>query len=84
MAGSSGVFFIGPLIKKAVRWYVMVIQKIIIAVSLFFLYGVGFGIMSVFVRITGYKSTAQHTLKNSFWAKAEGYDETLSDCLRES
>jgi hypothetical protein len=84
MNAGKALFDVGDRIKRALHWYVTFVQKIVIAFCLFFLYMIGFGIMAIFARITGYKPASSRKTGDGFWIKAEGYDDSLADCVRES
>ncbi|MCX5778790.1 MAG: hypothetical protein NTU66_06215 [Elusimicrobia bacterium] len=72
------------LLIGAMRWYISLVQKIVVSVSLFLLYAVGFGVMAILVQVVRYKSPAQRSNGIGFWRKAEGYDDLLAGCLRGS
>ena len=61
------------------------IQKTIVIALLFILYIFGFGISFVIARIFHlHFSGRKCKIKNSFWIKAVGYDETPDELTRQS
>jgi len=75
----------GKKIKKALRWYIKTVQKILITLLLTILYSVGLGATFLFAlifnrRLLGLKAKKE----TSFWKEAEGYQSDLDDSIRQS
>lgn len=76
---------IQTMLKKITQNFVRTVQKILIVVSLIFIYFFGFGITLLFTLIfhrkvlTGYSKD-----DNTFWVEAERYEPDISDSLRQS
>ena len=71
-------------IKLFIGIFVRVIQKVIIFISLFLLYLIGFGIVAIFLKIFNRKRLMQDDKVDSFWIAAKGYEENLEKSLRQS
>jgi len=73
------------MIKKIIREYIKIIQKIFITAVLFILYIFGFGITLIFVTIFNKKLLKAETRKkDTCWKDTEGYENDINDCIRES
>jgi len=78
-------FKIKKMIRKMIQKYIRIIQKIFITVALFVFYILGFGVTLIFVTIfrRGLLGAGKRE-KNTFWKDAEGYENDINDCMRES
>lgn len=73
------------MIKGIINKIVVIIQKAIIYTSLFIFYVFGFGITLAFVAVFNRKLLgAEKYRKDTFWKEAEGYENDISGCARES
>ena len=65
--------------------FIKIIQKIFITVALFICYIFGFGVTLIFVTIFNRGLLgAEKREKDTFWKDAEGYENDINDCMRES
>ena len=75
-------------LKHVQRPIIRVTQRVILAVSLFLLYYLGFGIsrlfMTVLARRTLFNRPRQRPDDDSYWRTAEGYDLEESHLARQS
>jgi hypothetical protein len=73
------------MVKKWLQLYIGAVQRCVIAVALFLLYIVGFGITALFLRTfrKGMPGVRQRR-PGTCWRAAEGYAESLQDSLRGS
>lgn len=73
------------MIKRIINKIIVIIQKAVIYTSLFIFYVFGFGITLAFMAVFNRKllGTEKHS-KDTFWKKAEGYENDIGGCERES
>ena len=71
--------------KKKLRNFIRIVQKVLITILLFIIYIIGIGVTKIFVMVfkrevfkRGYRSKA------TFWIEAKGYEANINDCLRQS
>ncbi len=68
-------------VKKATRFMITLVQKVLLAVSLFIIYTAGLGgtllLMMLFKRKALY---GQYEDPDSYWRKASGYGEDDANC----
>jgi|AGTN01.1.fsa_nt_gi hypothetical protein len=69
------------MIKKIIRIYVTFLQRILVGISLFFIYFIGFGATRLFLVFFGRKTLYG---PGGGWQAPEGYDGGLDDCRRGS
>lgn len=73
------------MIKKIIQAYIRFMQKVIISTLLFFLYFLGFGITAFFLAFFKRRVFFGTSSRSaSFWQTAEGYEDGLEKCARES
>lgn len=64
---------------------IKITQKILSIISLFFVYIIGIGSTAAVVKIFNRRILRNKTLdNNTFWIKAQGYDEEISKSTRQS
>ena len=72
-------------IKKFLRAYIRIVQKILITVLLFFLYIVGFGVTYLFSAVFQRQLLRdKHKSGESFWNVAVDYETDLNDGTMQS
>lgn len=73
------------MFKKIIQKFVVIVQKILITILLFLVYLIGFGITSLFAILFNRKLFGVLSQrKNSFWKKAEGYENDMDASTRPS
>lgn len=70
---------------KIFQWkFVRLVQRILIAISLFLIYFFGFGLTKVFAVIFNRRLLGKSKKADTFWLEAKGYLISIKDALRES
>lgn len=75
-------------LKRIQRPLILIVQRVILQSSLFFLYYLGFGLsrafMTVFARRTLYHRPRFRPSRETYWREAEGYDLDPNRLIRQS
>ena len=73
------------MIKRIINKFVATVQKAVIYVSLFVFYIFGFGITLLFAAVFNRELLGIDKYREgTFWKKAEGYENDIAGCERES
>ncbi len=72
------------MLRRIIQKFIMIIQKILITIALFFLYIFGFGVTVVLCMLFYPRLLSPKRSKDTFWNEAEGYSPDMRDCLRGS
>lgn len=73
------------MIKKIIRNFVRIIQKVLIVLLLTLIYFLGFGITVIFMMVFKHKIlTGSRKDDITFWVEANGYEADMEDSLRQS
>lgn len=73
------------MLRKIIQRYIMLLQKVFITITLFFLYIIGFGFTLFFVSIFSRRLLGKtFTEENTFWNEAKEYEADINSSMRQS
>lgn len=71
-------------IKRLLNSIIVIVQKVMVTTGLFIIYIVGFGLTALAAKCTGALTRDDRLSPDTWWRKADGYDNDVQESERES